>query len=208
MITGYIGTAWFDFFGSSDLRRHMKKKPRIRLTINEQPSTLATTAMMITNSSDSAGAFGEAPMFETIVSVFPSLLVTVVDVEPSDASSLVDVSTADDVVVDAPPPLVVDVLDFGVTVVVVVPDTGPGDEVVDEVVGVVVGGRVVEPVPDVVDPPDVLVVTVVVVLGAGVVVVVLVTVGSAVVVGIATGMLVMALSCDELSPATRCRRGV
>lgn len=186
----------------------MKKKPRIRLTINEQPSTLATTAMMITNSSDSAGAFGEAPMFETIVSVFPSLLVMVVDVEPSDASSLVDVSTPDDVVVDAPPPLVVDVLDFGVTVVVVVPDTGPGDEVVDEVVGVVVGGRVVEPVPDVVDPPDVLVVTVVVVLGAGVVVVVLVTVGSAVVVGIATGMLVMALSCDELSPATRCRRGV
>lgn len=212
LITGYIGTAWFEFFGASDLRRrHMKKKPRIRLTINEQPSTLATTAMMITNSSDSAGAFGDAPMFETIVSVFPPLLVTLVVVEPADASSVVDVSTADDVV-DAPPPLVVDVLDFGVTVVVVVPETGPDDAVVDAavvvVVGVVDGGRVVEPVPDVVDPPDVLVVTVVVVLGAGVVVVVRVTVDSSVVVGIATGMLEMALSCDELSPATRCRRGV
>lgn len=191
------------------MRRHMKKNPIIKLTIKEQPSTLATTAMTITNSSDSAGAFGCSPMFETIVSVlFPPLVVAmlVVDVEPPDVSSVDEESAFDDVNV-VEPLVVVDVLDFGVTVVVVT--------VV--VVGVVVGGRVVEPEPEVVDPLGVLVVVVVVVvnvvvvvvLGAGVVVVVVVrvTVGSSVVVGIATGMLEMTLSCDELSPVMRCRRG-
>lgn len=130
-----------------------------------------------------------------------------VDVEPSDVSSVDEESAFDDVNV-VEPLVVVDVLDLGVTVVVVT--------VV--VVGVVVGGRVVEPEPEVVDPLGVLVVVVVVVvnvvvvvvvLGAGVVVVVVVrvTVGSSVVVGIATGMLEMTLSCDELSPVMRCRRG-